>query len=830
MDSGNPHPPPPWAVRRPMVLAAVAMIGGHGLGGAWPAAAPHWPHAAALAALALFFIFRHRSGPALAFFLLGFLCLAQGNEWHRRNVMDATRRAFHPLEERAAQFSTAHGRVQVSPRRTNTGWVLWLRSGNEVASGDLAIRNDTPLPIRIRDENGALGPRLRRVAAGDQVELVGRTMLLSRPGEDAVPDQLFLGRGAVLSMRAGVLHHQDQPRTPWNRLRQFSRGIGDNVEDHIAAALPPSDAALLNGLLLGRVGDLPREHQEAYARTGLIHLFSVSGFHTMLVGAMTLGFLLRLGLSPLPRVLLFLPCLLAFAMLTGLSAPVLRASLLLVAAVTISLTRVPVDSLSTLATMMVGMMVLEPGIIHALDFQLTFLCSAVIILCGPWVLLLAERLGPRLGWRWHGQLVIYALQVALVSAMIQIAATPLLASAFGQVSIIAPFANVLLLWPFTMVLLVAFVIMVLSLPFDGLAQPLFGLLARPLDFLQVTTEWIGAPGMAIIHTGHWPAWSCIPWFAILFLGGWVHRSAPSLDEEKTPILSAFWRPLLSLALLLAWLPLSQRQEAELCAWFLDIGQGDATLLRTRDGRFGLVDAGPDGSIIPWLQRLNVESLDWIVATHADADHIGGLAEVLRQFPCDRVIVGGSISQSQVFRDAEHEVFLRDILVTTVRRGATIQWGSPPLHASVLHPTESFVRDDAARNDASVVLLFETPSGSRLLLAGDAEGAAERDLIGAGLDLRAAVLKIGHHGSRSSTSAGFLRAVRPTIAVISCGRGNRFGHPHSEVISRLGQENTQQWRTDLHGTIALEFLPGGQMRLRGTRGDAAPQPMVLTGRR
>ncbi|HLF25487.1 MAG TPA: ComEC/Rec2 family competence protein [Anaerolineae bacterium] len=239
--------------------------------------------------------------------------------------------------------------------------------------------------------------------------------------------------------------------------------------------------------------------------------------------------------------------------------------------------------------------------------------------------------------------------------------------------------------------------------------------------------------------------------------------------------------------------------------FLDIGQGDSILVRSPGGMTLLIDGGNSASdgtgvIIPQLREWGADKLDMMAATHPDADHIGGLPAVLENFPVETVALTGQVHTTQVY-----ERFLADIRDGNVnaietRTGTPIPF-DPAVQLQVLGPDDEFVQAQGDNNNASIVIKL-TYGNVSFLFTGDAEGEEEQAILAGGADLRSVVLKVGHHGSRSSTSEAFLAAVAPQIGVISAGEGNRYGHPHPEILDRLNQHGVELYRTDERGTITI----------------------------
>ncbi|MGI6263869.1 MAG: ComEC/Rec2 family competence protein [Acutalibacteraceae bacterium] len=235
--------------------------------------------------------------------------------------------------------------------------------------------------------------------------------------------------------------------------------------------------------------------------------------------------------------------------------------------------------------------------------------------------------------------------------------------------------------------------------------------------------------------------------------------------------------------------------------FIDVGNADAALIRCGDKQM-LIDGGePDdgGAVVDYLRKQGVKRLDLVVATHPDADHIGGLPTVLTQLEVDRFLMS-FMDDEHTPTSASYERLLtaleeRDIPVTEAKPGQ--HWELGEAVVDVLGPVGEY--EDT--NNMSVVCKI-TFGKTRFLMMGDAERKAETALLKSGADLRADVLKAGHHGSRSSTSEKFLSAVAPTHAVLSCGVDNRYGHPHPETLQILQKHAVTVWRTDRCGTIVM----------------------------
>ena len=223
--------------------------------------------------------------------------------------------------------------------------------------------------------------------------------------------------------------------------------------------------------------------------------------------------------------------------------------------------------------------------------------------------------------------------------------------------------------------------------------------------------------------------------------------------------------------------------------FIDVGQGDATLIVADTGEALLIDGGRSKTRIrDRLTAMGVTDLDAIAATHADADHIAGLVEVLKMYEIEDIYLNGGSSDTQTFGNFMAGVDAEGAVVRVVSRGDVISLG--PLEIVVVHPGE--LTGDS--NVDSMVLLLDCGE-VEVLVTGDAEKASESEMIAAGVLLDIDVLKVGHHGSRSSTSQAFLDALQPEVGVISAGMNNQYRHPHDEVVALLVAAGVEIHETD-----------------------------------
>lgn len=231
--------------------------------------------------------------------------------------------------------------------------------------------------------------------------------------------------------------------------------------------------------------------------------------------------------------------------------------------------------------------------------------------------------------------------------------------------------------------------------------------------------------------------------------------------------------------------------------FIDVGEGDSILIVAPDGKTALIDGGEPGSgVVPYLEALGLKRLDMVVATHPHSDHVGGLVEVLSTLPVSTVVTNGEAETTTVYEDFLNAIANSKANYVEAKRGDRLSLGS--LDFDVLNPSEVLSSD---LNNNSLVLRMSYGK-TTFLFTGDAGTEAESSMLGAGLNLQANILKVGHHGSLSASSLPFLERVRPEVAVYFAGRGNPYGDPNPQTLDKLASVGATVYGTDVNGTVVV----------------------------
>jgi competence protein ComEC len=618
-------------------------------------------------------------------------------------------------------------------------------------------------------EEGGAAPAIS-VHPGERWRL---TLRLRRPhglvnphGFDYEAWLLERGIGATGYVRQRGEQERLSPRNSFlDRIEQAREG----VRDRFLAVLGHTPAAgVLAALAVGDQRAIGPEEWRLFARTGVTHLMSISGLHVTLVSGLA-AWLAAAFWRRVPWLALRLPsrkaaalaalaAALGYTLLAGFGVPA-RRTFWMVAVVAAALWAGRIASpWRTLALALGAVVLADPWAPLAPGLWLSFGAVLLIFYAAA-------------GWNAPEQRLV---QWARIQWAVTVGLAPAALLLFGQVSVAGPLANAAAI-PVVSVVVTPLALLAAVVPGDWILHAASALVEGLMQFL----EWCATlPGA--LWTQHAPA----PWTVAAALAGAAWLLAP----RGVP-----WRAA-GLALMAPAFVLAPPAPPPGTAWItvLDVGQGLAVLARTAR-RTVLYDAGPawgaqadSGSrvVLPALAGAGVTRLDLLVISHEDTDHFGGALSVLETLPTDAI--ASSLAPA-------HPLHALAPAVRRCRAGEAWEWDG--VRFEFLHPAGTAAR----RNDLSCVLRIATAGGA-MLLTGDIERAAERDLILK--NPKADVLLVPHHGSRSSSSAEFIAAVAPRWAVVPVGYRSRFGHPAAEVLERYRAAGVQPFRTDLHGAMKI----------------------------
>lgn len=565
------------------------------------------------------------------------------------------------------------------------------------------------------------------------------------------------------------------------------------------------EGALVAALVFARRDGLAPGLREAFTATGTAHLLAISGFHVgVLAGAVI--WLAGRVVPPRRAVVWAAAAAWVYVAVLGLPDAATRAALLLSLAGVGRAVGRPVSAAGALGTALAALVVLDPGVAGRVGAQLSFAGAlGLAVWARPWtrraVSAWTRRRGETPAPRTRA-----LMEAGVVTVVASLATLPFVAWHFERVSTVA-------------------------VPASLGATPLVAL-ALPAVLLALLLDAVHLPGAALAATGAegllgaarlWvETWAAVPgasWalarpdVAAAGIGavvGWaIVRSRLGVGVAVRGVVVAVGVA----AGLIAW-PVSRQvlRNGSLEVHMFDVGQGDAFGLRTPGGRWVVVDAGPPSGrrLAAELRRAGAPRIDLLLLSHPDADHVGGAATLLRAFEVGAVAGPGTVRGAGPWRDAVAEARRRAVPWHLLGRGDSLAVDGVSFR--VVHPPsgEAGPREP---NEASLVVEVVW-RGVSILFTGDAPTSVEEAIVGdvAGVD----VLKVGHHGSATSSEADFLDAIGARLALVSVGRGNRYGHPDAGVLARLRDRGVEVWRTDVRGAVTVRVDPTGRWTVSARR--------------
>jgi len=650
------------------------------------------------------------------------------------------------------------------------------------------------------------------VAPGDLVLVdVGLRRALDRGGPGVLQGFASISRrDAARIYFSGSAHRIELLDTPRDAqwLATAPRRLRDSLSAPIRRVLAdwPQAASVVGAMTFAHEDDLSPEMMQDYARTGLIHILSVSGLHVSLVALLTAFVLRAVGLSRRRTILAIILVLPIYTLICGAAAPMRRAALMGLLFLVPRRWGWRIAPTTTLAISAIVLLLATPEALFQRSFQLSMMGMIGLVVLAPratTAFALPADVYDTLGR--PARCLQYGWIAILGGVCVTLSLAPLLAEFNGQVPLLGQLGNLPAI-PLSTALVGAGVGGALLHPLaPPLAEPLI-VLAGAIAVVQNTlVAWLSsmpltsvaaAPMSPFAATLYWLVVLAPPWPPIERRTPWTH-----LDLRAHFLLRT-----LGAALIVALSGLSSPRFSDVPVElvFFDVGQGDATLIIMPSGTTILIDAGPPrpdfarANILPFLRARGIGRLDIVIASHGDADHIGGLPTILDAMPVNFLF------EAEPPRDAPTEPLRRfSMAARTAKKrayighGTTIEDGTGA-SVQVLFPGGTSFEPEES-NDWSVVALVDYGDSEALLMA-DAPMASEVALLEGGWLGDVELLKAGHHGSNTSGDDEFLAAVRPESIVVSVGRNNRYHLPNPKAMARYAETGAEIWRTDERGTV------------------------------
>jgi competence protein ComEC len=706
-----------------------------------------------------------RGPPWVAAVLVALGVLVAGVAWggvHQRRTEEAFLRSLAPASV------TIEGSLREDPRPRTRGWSA-IVDVSLVRWADGVARVHETVWVSAHDEPPS-------AVRGDRMRVDG----LLRVPEDPGFAGSLLRRGVVAEISVREATRLGPSSNPVIRAAQAVRRV---VAGSIRDLFPAREAGLLLGLALGDDTALDEAVERDFRATGLGHLLVVSGGNVAMVLAPVLALGLALRLGRWPRFVLALGTVAFFVVLTGAEPSVMRAGVMAGLALTGTLLQRPRSAASVLAGAVLALLVVDPALVWSVGFQLSVTATASMVA-------LASPIAARL-WFLPTPL---ALATGATAAA-QLGVTPVLLYHFHEVPLATLVANVLAFPAVSPALLLGLSAAGAGLLLAPLGRLLAALATLPLRYLEVVADRLSTAPVPWITSGGGPI-VLIVGLVVVALVAVRLRSGRPLPRRAT---------LLALGLVLpaaVWgSAVRAGPPARLEVRFLDVGQGDAALIRSPAGATVLIDAGPDEEQVAMdLSALGVKRLDVAVATHPHADHVAGFPAVFGRLPVGLVLEPGCEEPSPSYASFLRAVEDEGLTVRHPRAGETLEVAD--LRLEVLGPPGCASGTASDANNDSLVIRASV-GGDVVLFPGDAEVPAQQWLLDEGVSLEADVLKMPHHGGDTSVEA-FFGAVGAELVVVSVGQPNDYGHPVPSVLEAVAATGARILRTDRLGDVVVTF--------------------------
>ncbi|MBN1225174.1 MAG: DNA internalization-related competence protein ComEC/Rec2 [Candidatus Aminicenantes bacterium] len=578
------------------------------------------------------------------------------------------------------------------------------------------------------------------------------------------------------------------PLSPLHIISLIRQALQNKIEAYFTATEGQlsSQGAILEALMLGERGRIPASVTLSLQKAGIYHLFAISGAHIAIISFLFFSVFRLLGISQRRSFYLLIAFLLFYALLVEGRPSVLRATIMAIFFLVGKLLWKDVNLLNTLSFSAFFLLIINPFHLFAPGFQLTFAATLAIILFYPRIITRVPRLPFKIS------------EIFTLSLAAQIGVLPIVISAFNRVTFSAFLLNYAAIPLVALIMALGLIFLPLSFLSGFLAAPIASLLGSLVDLLCITSGILDPVSFlsyriptpsSVVLVGYF-------FFLVFFL-------VPL--RRKGPKIAVFFGFLVFFFLLITY-PFPAHSK-NLKITFIDVGQGDSILIEFPGRKKMLIDGGGtregtfdigENVVCPFLWKKGIKKIDYMVLSHAHPDHMNGLKAVARNFRVTNFWECFSPLNNESY-NRFLESFSPRVVKRRMFRGEDVSEGSVQIH--VVHPPKAHPVTASVHNNQSMVLRI-TYGRQTLLLTGDIEKEIERKILESSLNIASTVLKSPHHGSQSSSSIEFLEKIAPEIVVISAGKGNRYGLPHPDVLTRYERIGAKVYRTEIHGAIEI----------------------------
>lgn len=586
------------------------------------------------------------------------------------------------------------------------------------------------------------------------------------------------------------------------RLRNF-------LSDKLSENLPEEESALMKTILLGEKWEIDQEVKELYQRNGIAHILAISGLHVSMLGMGLYHLLRKCGLPMKLSAATASLLLILYGVMTGFSVSALRAIFMFSLHMAAIIAERTYDMLTALSVAAAVMLTSQPLYVNHSGFVFSFGCVLGIGVLTPAMTEGKEMLFRRKYFQGKRNALTYGIKCVLSALSMGVVSLPVYLWFYYQFPVWSVLLNLLIIPLMSYLMAAGILLLVISTVCPSAAFPFIFMIRGIFRIFESACAVSESLPAHLVNFGRPERWQMILYLGALLL---------IIRLKKKLVLPVKWL-IVSIAVMILLI----RPGKELKLTFLDVGQGDGIYIETAEGGRFLIDGGSSSvssvgkyRLIPFLQFQGTRRLDAVFVTHPDADHCNGIKEILEYGPDSGISVDYLIlpdidekGKSDEYKSLVKTAEQNDVSVIYISRGQKLQ--REELTITCLHPQKGYKTED--ENAYSIVLELVYGDFSALF-TGDLEGEGEQSFLeyqrkresSQGRE-KLTVLKVAHHGSKYSTPKELLEMMNPNIAVISAGEGNRYGHPHEELLERLEEQGCRIYQTTISGAITMRVKNG-----------------------
>lgn len=576
----------------------------------------------------------------------------------------------------------------------------------------------------------------------------------------------------------------------------FIHNIQKYIRDTINGTLTDEEGNLLLAILLGDKDKLSEDIQESFKTSNLSHMLAVSGAH---VSYIILGLTYVLQNSIIGKKNGKIVCmifLLAFMAITNFTPSVTRACIMAILTLLSSIIYRKSDVYTNISVVALITLIFNPYSLLDLGFQLSYGGTIGIII-------FIKRIQ---GKKSNSKVINYIKQMALVSIYANIIIIPIMMYHFNTVSFTFIISNIMASPILGIIVITGFLFIIASITVKPLTR-LIAIFIKPILSILIKISQICSklPFSNILVVTPY-MFNVISYYAIILY------CIKSKKNNKCKIIICLLIVLILINFIIYIFPQKLR------IFFIDVGQGDSTLIITPDKKTVLIDGGGSDSfdvgekvLLPYLLDRRILKIDYVLISHFDTDHCGGILTIMEKVKVKNIIISEQAEHSENYERFKKLMIHKKIRLIEVKKGDKIKIGRYS-EFKILFPTSRLLSENPLNNN-SIVAQFNY-NNFKMLFTGDIEKLAEQQILKAEkAEIRADILKVAHHGSKTSSIPEFIKAVKPKIALIGVGKNNTFGHPNQQTIKNLENIKCRIYRTDLQGEIIIKIDQKGRMNVK-----------------